>query len=136
MLFISSSLGVLVLSLTLHTVLALPSPSFNQHIRAWKNELCQSASGLDKKCAGTANAQASNILACPSQVGAVELLCGGQSSNKGAGGLCFPSGANQLSCYCTMGQFFCPGEVPKVATGQSALDYFGESRCNCDGRIT
>lgn len=123
---------IFFLSLVIHTVLALPSPAFNEHIQAWKNELCQSASGVDSKCAGTPDVRASNILACPSQTGAVDILCSGENS-KEAGRLCFPQEEHQLNCYCTMGQFFCPGEVPKVPNGQLALDCFEESGCNCAG---
>lgn len=124
---------LIILSLVIHTVLALPSPAFNEHIQAWRTDLCQSASGVDSKCAGTADVKASNILACPSQTSAVGILCGGANSKKEAGGLCFPQGEHQLGCYCTMGQFFCPDDVPTLPNGQSALEYFEESGCNCAG---
>ncbi|KAI4223421.1 MAG: hypothetical protein L6R36_005444 [Xanthoria steineri] len=76
-----------ILSLLIHTVLTLPSPVFNEHIQAWRSDLCQSASGVDSKCAGTADVKASNILACPSQASAVGILCGGANSKQEAGGV-------------------------------------------------
>ncbi|KAI9762019.1 MAG: hypothetical protein M4579_000655 [Chaenotheca gracillima] len=80
-----------------------------------------------------------DIVACPAQPDAVNLICGGDGSNNigGDGGdaICYPQGqssADTNGCICLNGNFCCDN-LAKVPGGESVGNYFTDVGCNCEG---
>ncbi|KAL8735373.1 MAG: hypothetical protein Q9166_000918 [cf. Caloplaca sp. 2 TL-2023] len=103
----------------------------------------QFITGVDKT--GKYKKSASDILVCPSQPLAINILCGGPDSSDRNGVMkkCVPLGSESIGCLCQNGQFICsngaggaiggPWVAAEVPGGESAIDYFKDVGCNCDG---
>ncbi|KAK5172252.1 uncharacterized protein LTR77_003890 [Saxophila tyrrhenica] len=94
--------------------------------------------GAPTKCAGSdASAEHSNVLSCPLQPGAVDILCSGPGSDL-QGGTCNPKGMDERPpstlCYCTNGNFCCnlSGGM-EVPGGENPVDYYNDVAWNCNG---
>ncbi|KAI4217969.1 MAG: hypothetical protein LQ349_008930 [Xanthoria aureola] len=97
---------------------------------------------------GKKNIHASNILVCPKQPAAIDILCGGDGSSDRTGPMdkCYPRGAEHCKpsevhegrmmrcpyCRCHKGQFQC-GDFVTVPGGELSREYFRDVGCNCDG---
>ncbi|CZT23491.1 uncharacterized protein RCC_09205 [Ramularia collo-cygni] len=105
----------------------------------------------NSRCAGSDGKEHSDILSCPSQPGAVDIICPRVLSNGlsppeeckgliGSGSYCDSWNSDrgggkedvQWWCYCINGNFCC-GQNAEVAGGQDVVDYFNDVGCNCDG---
>lgn len=89
-------------------------------------------------CVHDYNYDATNILQCPLQHGAEDILCAQEKSSKNAGpsnlrALCNPRGSAGKDggvCQCKDGRWCCDPKVT-VPGGEAAVDYFMDVGCDC-----
>ncbi len=96
---------------------------------------------------GVYNESASDILVCPSQPQAIDILCGGllSSDRHGVMERCYPKGEDCGfpednygiilcgRCMCRNGQFICDTHMSFLPGGEWSWYYAKEVGCNCNG---
>lgn len=96
---------------------------------------------------GVYNESASDILVCPSQPKAIDILCGGllSSDRHGVMERCYPKGEDCGfpeqndgilycgRCMCRNGQFICDAFMSDLPGGDWSMYYAQDVGCNCNG---
>ena len=102
---------------------------------------------VEPRYIGEYNESASDILVCPSQPKAIDILCGGilSSDRHGVMERCYPIGddcgfpeRNDLIldcgvCMCHNGQFMCDDTIAPLPGGEWSINYALDVGCNCNG---